>query len=127
LHWTFQDVIHGLYNWFAGKSNQLKLGESMMKLKYKKDLGAQKLYNDLLDVAKNMLVYPGEGILHQKFPNEILAAAIKHILDYLVPEIHLLENLMVEVKQWEEIERWQSIQTKLQPKCHCTLNFMAQH
>jgi hypothetical protein len=86
----------------------------MMKLKYKKDLGAQKLYDDILDVAKNMLVYPGEDMLRQKFLNEIPVAAVTHILEHLVPEIHLLENLVVEAKRWEEIERHQSIQTKLQ-------------
>jgi hypothetical protein len=53
-----------------------------------------------------MMVYPGKDVLHQKFLNEIPADAVSHVLQHLVPEIHPLDNLVVEVKRWEKIERW---------------------
>ena len=58
LHWTFKDVIIGLYDQFMHPTMMQDACEAYAATRYSDKLGIQGYYNTLIDHAQNMSVYP---------------------------------------------------------------------
>ncbi|PPQ84565.1 hypothetical protein CVT24_006596 [Panaeolus cyanescens] len=67
MHWTFEEVILGLYERFVHPSTMQDAREQFRNTKYSKEKGAQGFYDRLLECTQNMSVYPDEYTICDTF------------------------------------------------------------
>ncbi|KAF5378850.1 hypothetical protein D9615_006885 [Tricholomella constricta] len=106
-HWTFEDVILGLYDRFVQPSTMQDAREDFYDATYNESIGVQGFYDELMDHAQNMAVFPDEYTVRDTFlegiPKDMLVALIKE--GGLSPEINTVDEFVSEVKAYESASK----------------------
>ncbi|KAG6806637.1 hypothetical protein H0H92_010577 [Tricholoma furcatifolium] len=91
VHWSFVDVIIGLYDRFVLPTMMQDAREAFRNAAFNTKEGVQGYYDTLLEHAQNMVMYPEEITLREKFieglPADMLIALIRDGGLYLWKEI----------------------------------------
>ena len=66
-HWTFCDVIIGLYDRYILPTSMQDARDSFRKVRYAPAIGVQGFIDALLEHAQNMAVYPDEYTILEEF------------------------------------------------------------
>ncbi|KAG6823015.1 hypothetical protein H0H92_011715, partial [Tricholoma furcatifolium] len=103
VHWSFVDVIIGLYDRFVLPTTMQDAREAFRNASFTTKEGVQGYYDTLLEHAQNMVMYPEEITLREKFieglPADMLIALIRD--GGLSPEVNTLEDFVSEAKAYE--------------------------
>ncbi|KAF5381784.1 hypothetical protein D9615_005370, partial [Tricholomella constricta] len=106
-HWTFEDVILGLYDRFVQPSTMQDAREDFYDATYNESIGVQGFYDELMDHAQNMAVFPDEYTVRDTFlegiPKDMLVALIKE--GGLSPEINTVDEFVSEAKAYESASK----------------------
>jgi hypothetical protein len=100
-HWTFKEVIIGLYNHFVHPSTMQDECSTFFATQwYAEDKGIQGFYDTLIDHAQNMVVYPNDYQIIETFlrgiPSYICEVMLK---EGLSPKINMIDDFISESKQ----------------------------
>ncbi|KAF5366917.1 hypothetical protein D9615_010716 [Tricholomella constricta] len=106
-HWTFEDVILGLYDRFVQPSTMQDAREDFYDATYNESIGVQGFYDELMDHAQNMAVFPDKYTVRDTFlegiPKDMLVALIKE--GGLSPEINTVDEFVSEAKAYESASK----------------------
>jgi hypothetical protein len=102
LDWTFEDVIIGLYDRFVHPSTMQDARQDFLRAKYTPDTGIQGYYDTLMDYAQNMVIYPDDYQIMEKFIRGIPADIREKIFDCgLSLEVNTIDDLVACAKAVE--------------------------
>jgi len=103
-HWTFQDVIHGLYDRFVHPSSMQDARESLNKVEYSIKDGIQGLYDTMQEHAGGMAVYPDDYSMLSIFLDRIPPYIMTELLNTrgLTPEINSLSEFVANALDIEQ-------------------------
>ena len=104
LDWTFESVIHTLYDRFIHPSSMQDTREGFRSTKYTASIGIQGIYDTLMDYAHNMAVYPDEYTILDVFLRGIPSSIFTELLMTigLSPEINSLDEFVAYTKEVEQ-------------------------
>jgi hypothetical protein len=103
-HWTFVDVIHGLYDRFVHPSSMQDARENLNKVEYSSKEGIQGLYDNMREHAGGMAVYPDDYSLLSIFIDRIPAFIVTELLNTrgLTPEVNTLSEFVANALDVEQ-------------------------
>jgi hypothetical protein len=106
LHWTFEDMIIGLYDQFTHPTIMQEVREAYTNTKYSHQLGIQGFYDTLIDHAQNMSVYPDAYNIMDTFlrglPKDMRT---KMLENGLMPEANTIKDFVSEGKALESAKK----------------------
>jgi hypothetical protein len=96
-HWTFKDVIHGLYDHFVHPSSMQDARENLNKVEYSLKEGIQGLYNNMLEHTGGMAMFPDDYSILSIFLDKIPTTMMSELLNRrgLTPEFNALLEFVV--------------------------------
>jgi len=102
LRWPFEEVIMGLYNWFIQPSTMQDVRKEFLSVAYNPATSIQEYYNILMDHAQNMVIYPDEYQVMERFLSGILDDIQEKVFDCgLSPEVNTIDDLVACAKAIE--------------------------
>ena len=106
-HWTFRDVIHGLYTRFVHPSSMQDARESLNKVEYSQKEGIQGLYDSMQEHAGGMAVYPDDYTMLAIFLGKIPPYMMTELLNTrgLTPEVNTLSEFVANAIDVEQRRR----------------------
>ena len=106
-HWTFRDVIHGLYDRFVHPSSMQDARENLNKVAYSARDGIQGLYDSMLEHAGGMAVFPDDYSMLSIFLDKIPATMLTELLNRrgLTPEVNTLPEFVANAIDVEQRNR----------------------
>lgn len=97
LHWTFEQVIIGLYERFVHASSMQDARLAFYNEKYTAAEGVQRFYDALIMHARNMSVFPDAYTLMTKFVSELPEDMVDTLIkEGLSPEKHTIDDFLRE-------------------------------
>ncbi len=110
-HWTFQDVIHGLYTRFVHPSSMQDARENLNKVQYIPRDGIQTMYDSMLEHAGGMAVFPDDYTMLSIFLDKIPQYMISELLNLrgLSPEVNNLSEFIasaIDIEQRKKNENY---------------------
>ena len=109
-HWTFCDVIIGLYDRYILPTSMQDARENFRKVRYTVALGIQGYYDALLEQAQNMAVYPDDYTLLEEFvrglPQTMLSRCFRE--HRITVEANSLEDWVAAAREIERCDRNES-------------------
>jgi hypothetical protein len=110
-HWTFRDVIHGLYTRFVHPSSMQDARESLSRVEYSPKEGIQGLYDNMQEHAGGMAVYPDDYTMLSIFLGKIPQYMMTELLNTrgLTPEVNTLTEFVanaIDVEQRKKNEEY---------------------
>ena len=95
LNWMFEDVVLGIYDRFVHPSTMQDARQDFMHAKYTPETGIQGFYNTLMDYAQNMVIYPDDYQIMEKFICGIPSDIRDKIFDCgLSLKVNTIDNLV---------------------------------
>jgi len=102
LRWTFEEVIMGLYDRFVQPSTMQDAHKEFLSASYNTATGIQGYYNILMDHAQNMVIYPDDYQIMERFLNGITDDIWEKVFDCsLSPEVNTIDDLVACAKAIE--------------------------
>jgi hypothetical protein len=102
LHWTFEEVIIGLYDRFVQPSTMQDARKDFKDATYSTATGIQGYYDILMDHAQNMVIYPDDYQVMEKFLSGIPDDIRDKIFECgLSPEVNTIDDLVACAKAVE--------------------------
>ena len=103
-HWTFLDVIHGLYDRFVHPSSMQDARENLNKVEYSPKDGIQGMYDNMQEHAGGMAVYPDDYTLLSIFLDKIPSYIMTELLNTrgLTPEVNTLSEFVANALDIEQ-------------------------
>jgi hypothetical protein len=102
LRWTFEEVIMGLYNRFVQPSTMQDVHKEFLSASYNATTGIQGYYDILMDHAQNMVIYPDDYQIMERFLNGIPDDIQEKVFDCgLSPEVNTIDDLVACAKAIE--------------------------
>jgi len=99
LCWTFEEVIMGLYDRFVQLSTMQDACKKLLSASYNTTSGIQGYYDILMDHAQNMVIYPDDYQIIERFLNGILDDIQEKVFDCnLLPEVNTIDDLVAYAK-----------------------------
>jgi len=106
LNWTFEDVVLEIYDRFVHSSTMQNAHQDFMHAKYTPETGIQGFYNTLMDYVQNMIVYPDDYQIMEKFIHRIPSDIRDKIFDCgLLLEVNTIDDLMACAKAVEIFQK----------------------
>ena len=117
-NWTFEGVMHALYERFVHPSSMQDAHEGFRNTRYTTEGGIQGYYDTLMDHAHNMAIYPDDYTILQTFLMGIPSSIITELLGTigLSPETNSLEDFVAHAKEIEQRMRNKSYYMTLREK-----------
>lgn len=81
MHWTFNDVVYGLYDHFVHLSSMQDTRENLFKVEYKIQEGIQGLYDNMQEHARGVAIYPDDYTLLSIFLDKIPQYIVTEMLN----------------------------------------------
>jgi len=102
LRWTFEEVIMGLYDRFVQPLTMQDVHKEFLSASYNAATGIQGYYDILMDHAQNMVIYPDDYQIMERFLNGILDDIQEKVFDCcLSPEVNTINDLVACAKAIE--------------------------
>jgi hypothetical protein len=103
-HWTFLDVIHGLYDRFVHPSSMQDARENLNKVEYSPKDGIQGMYDNMQEHAGGMAVYPDDYTMLSIFLDRIPSYIMTELLNTrgLTPEVNTLSEFVANALDIEQ-------------------------
>lgn len=103
-HWTFLDVIHGLYDRFVHPSSMQDARENLNKVEYSPKDGIQGMYDNMQEHAGGMAVYPDDYTMLSIFLDKIPSYLMTELLNTrgLTPEVNTLSEFVANALDIEQ-------------------------
>src|SRR5215470_14353772 len=91
-HWSFEDIIEGLFNCFVLTATMNDAQEAFKRARFHSSKGIQSFHEELKQHAQNMAHYPSMTKMLHKFINELPSDYRKELIQNqrLSPEVHSL-------------------------------------
>jgi len=95
LHWTFEEVIMRLYDWFVQPLTMQDACKEFLSTSYNAATGIQGYYDILMDHAQNMVIYSDDYQIMERFLNGIPNDIQEKVFDCgLSPEVNTIDDLV---------------------------------
>ncbi|KAG6893490.1 hypothetical protein C0992_009771, partial [Termitomyces sp. T32_za158] len=106
-HWTFKEVLIGLYNCFVNAATMQEAREAFRTAVYDARTGVQTFYDDLVGHAQNMAVYLDEFTIQETFLDGIPAEMHRALIhdDNLSPEVNTVTEFLAYAIRYEQSAR----------------------
>ena len=102
LRWTFEEVIMGLYDQFVQSSTMQDACKKFLSTSYNTATGIQGYYDILMDHAQNLVIYPDDYQIMERFLNGIPDDIQEKVFDCgLSPEVNTINDLVACAKAIE--------------------------
>jgi len=116
LRWTFEEVIMGLYDQFVQPSTMQDAHKEFLSASYNAATGIQGYYDILMDHAQNMVIYPDDYQIMERFLNGILDDIREKVFDCgLLPEVNTIDDLVACTKAIEITKKTMALYHKRTP------------
>lgn len=97
VHWTFEQVIIGLYNRFVHASSMQDARLAFDKAKYDPSEGVAEFHETLLTHASNMSIYPDSYSIMIRFLEGLPSSMTdKMLMEGYNPEVHTVDDFLAE-------------------------------
>ena len=98
----FEGLVIGLYDQFVHPSTMQDVRQEFMCAKYTPEMGVQGFYDTLMDYTQNMVIYPDDYQIMDKFMHGIPSDIRDKVIDCgLSPEVNSIDDLMACAKAVE--------------------------
>ena len=113
--WTFKEVITAMFKWFLMEITAQKAVDAFYEVKFTKAKGALGFWNELVQVAEQMLTLPDLGMMKRQFlnglPHEMVEAIFKtHAISVELSSIKDIINTSHQVEAaLHYLQHWRTV------------------